>query len=66
MTAGLSPTAPALEQQIKVCGDEPGDANSGSGQVKHSPVRIELVAFWRSDGFGDSGTNISNLEFPLK
>src|SRR6266404_268402 len=55
-----------LEQQIKVCGDEPSDASSGSGQVKHSPVRIEPVAFWRSDRFGDSGTNISNLEFPLK
>jgi hypothetical protein len=29
-------------------------------------VRIEPVAFWPPDRFGNSGTNISNLEFPLK
>jgi hypothetical protein len=55
-----------FEQQIKVCGDEAGDASSRSGQFQENSVSIERVAVWWTDRFGDCGTNISNLEFSFK
>jgi hypothetical protein len=55
-----------LEQQVEVCGDKAGDASSRGGEFQQNPVGIECVAFRRTDCFGDSGTNIRNLEFSLK